>query len=54
METDISQALVKGFTNSFRMIGRPGKIALCVILAFVLLPVLLRVLSFFRRGGEGV
>lgn len=53
-QVDLSNALVEGVLNSFRQIGTSGKIVLGIILAFLLFPVVLRILSFFRRGGEGV
>lgn len=54
MQVDLSGALSRGFANMFLHMGRAGKVALCIIVFVVVFPFILRVLSFFRRGGTGV
>lgn len=51
---NLSDALVSGVRNAFSNLGSSAKVVLSLILAVFLVPFLLRVISFFRRGGEGV
>lgn len=55
MQVDLSRTILDGFASVFTHLGGPGKVVLGLIAVVVVFPWILRILSFFRRGGgQGV
>ena len=51
---DLSSVLVSGIKTAFVNLGSVGRVVVALILGVIVVPWILRILSFFRRGGTSV
>lgn len=51
MQPDLSETVLKGMYSAFHNLGTGGRVVVFLLLGAFLLPWVLRILSFFRRGG---
>lgn len=54
MTQSIDSILLEGVFLAFRELGSVGWVVLGLIFGSLLLPWVLRIISFFRKGGTGV